>query len=312
MPRVLILNRGADTGGGSIKIKQAFDRYAPPGWSVRAVRGSDNYIGYPADAVWPAGEPLPDDILKLWDEADLIHMVNDERLGRQLPYYADKPKLVHYRGWGHWRNPGGLDSVRARGLIALVSTPNLVMHAPDFLEWMPNVCPVDDIAGIRARAYQDHLRPLLVHAPGAMRESKSTDGFLAAMAPLAGRLDIDVIDGLPLVGCLERKARGDLLYDQIKSGAYGSNALEAWAMGMPVLAGLGLRPKLRKWYHREIGYIPFVEVSLENAAAVVTRLLDDPEEAREWGRIGHQYVRDFHDEPRVVERLISVYQRVLA
>ncbi|NIV39132.1 MAG: hypothetical protein GWN58_59865, partial [Anaerolineae bacterium] len=68
--------------------------------------------------------------------------------------------------------------------------------------------------------------------------------------------------------CLQRKARSHLYIDQFLMG-YGTNALEAWAMGIPVVAGA--HPDLRDRIKAAVGFVPFVETRIEDLRATVER-----------------------------------------
>ena len=254
--RLLLLNRGADTGGGSIKIKRAFAKHAPD-WEVRCARGADNYLAFPSDFTFDSRDGASVEQLRaLFVWADVVHLVNDEKIGRLLPDYAAKPKVVHMRGRGFWTQPGDptIASLRERGIPVLVSTPNLLQYDP-WPEWMPNTCDLEAMARVRRQARRTpKRRPLAVHAP-TMRGTKGTDAWLAGIAPLRDRLDLDLIEGVPWLQCLARKARGDLLLDQLDL-AYVSNAIEAWGMGIPGACGIA-GDFMAAWYASVPGYVPF-------------------------------------------------------
>jgi len=309
MVKLLILNRGADTGGGSIKIKRAFAKYAPD-WQVRCVRGTDNYIGYPADLTLNTNSPRSvERVRELFAQADVVHLVNDERIGRLFDGYHAKPKVVQFRGRGFWTQPGdqSLASLRDRGIPALVSTPNLLKYDP-YPEWMPNLCDIDAMQRVRRQALRSRTRtrPVAIHAP-TMRRTKGTDAFLAGLEPLRDRLDLDLIEGVPWRECLARKAAGDMLLDQLNL-AYGSNAIEAWGMGIPVVCGIG-GEFMADWYARVPGYVPFAATTAETVTDTLLQLLADPSGAIERGTA---FVNDYHAEAVVVQRLLAVYERVLA
>lgn len=301
--RVLIINGGADTGGGGTKIKVAFDKFAP-GWEVRAVRRADNYIRYPSDITWRASDQLPAEVSDLFRQADLVHLTHNEKLSRFFAGYDAKPKVLHFRGRG---NEARIDAAEARGIKVLVSTPNLLRGKA---EWVPNIGDAAALAALRKAEHQSGRLPRLVHAP-TIRRLKGTDVLMEALRPLADRLDVDLIEGLPLAECLRRKAQGDLLFDQFGlGGAYGSNAIEAWGLGMPVVnqeptAGMA------EHYRVLVGYLPFVPATPETVAGVVAGLLDDPAAMAEATERGAQCFADIHEESKVVERLVRVYEEVL-
>ena len=78
-------------------------------------------------------------------------------------------------------------------------------------------------------------RPLVVHAP-SNREKKGTRCVIEACAELP--VELDIVEGVPHDVARERYARADIVVDQLNAGWHGVFALEAMALGKPVVTYL--------------------------------------------------------------------------
>jgi glycosyltransferase involved in cell wall biosynthesis len=151
---------------------------------------------------------------------------------------------------------------------------------------------------------------LIAHAP-TNRSVKSTKELLAAIQRLQDdgfEVELDLIERRSWKECLERKAKADIYFDQIGLG-YGCNALEAWAMGIPVVAG-GADATLDEM-ERRFGFLPFYHATEETIYDALRELIEDPELRERYGRIGYEYVKQWHDAPIVAEQLKAIYSRAM-
>ncbi len=150
--------------------------------------------------------------------------------------------------------------------------------------------------------------PIVLHAPSE-KAIKGTAEILAAVeAVAAGRsLRVRTVSGMAHVEVLRELARADIAVDQLNSETFGVFALEAMALGKPVL--LQFRREVLAPFARDV---PLVEVSAETLAACLTELVDDPARRRELGDAGANYVRRVHAGDRVAEALEHVYRHARA
>ena len=81
----------------------------------------------------------------------------------------------------------------------------------------------------------DSPRPLVVHAP-SNREKKGTRYVIEACEQLP--VELDIVEGVHHEEARERYARADIVVDQLNAGWHGVFALEAMALGKPVVAHL--------------------------------------------------------------------------
>jgi hypothetical protein len=285
---ILNYSHGADIGGQAIRIKQAFDRHSDH--SYRSAVGRINYLRYPRD--------LDKRRCKPWT-FDVLHV--NERF-RQLP---DVPSVVHYHGTKFRRNPEAfLVERRERNAVGLVATLDLWLLAPDETEWLPAPYNLEWLRGFRKEASGPALR--IGHAP-TDRPTKSTEAFLEAVDRLAEThaVELVLIERKPWQKCLEQKGTVDVFFDQVLLG-YGNNAIEAWGMGIPVIAG-GQPDTLAEMRNR-FGQLPFYEATEDTIFKALHDMADGAVRA-EYAKRGLDHVRRFHDETLVVRQLEAAYHQ---
>lgn len=307
MTSVLLLNMGADTGGVLISYVRAFRD--EPGWDVRSLVSSTNYIGYEPDLHWD--DPT---LKQSWNAADVVHLHHDmvaaERLtgGWKRWMLPAKPYVLTFHGTGFREEPNKhLRQMRQFRAVGVCSTLDLVLLAPDELEWAPPAVNVEMLQAMK-RPSTDTVR--IAHAP-TNRQIKSTALLIEAVEHLKAEgfpAELDLIERVPWTECLARKAKADIYFDQVILG-YGCNALEAWGMGIPVIAGAS--DETLDEMERRFGHLPFYHATEETIYDALKELVESPELREQYGRIGYEYVKAYHDEPVVVEQLKRLYRRAL-
>ena len=298
-PTILIVNAGADTGGQSIRIARAFARCAPD-WTVRAITSGRNYIEFPTDVPWSRAA-----VEKLWRKADVVHVASPRTL-KLFRRMGARPSVMHYHGTAYRRDPGPFLAEQARHrAVGLVSTLDLLAIAPDRTAWLPAPYDLDELAAMRRRRRGGPIR--IAHAP-TERQIKSTPAFLAAVEQLRGeghRFDVDLIEGVTWAECLERKAQADIYFDQVILG-YGNNSIEAWGMGIPVIAGGG-PDTLALMRERFGGTLPFYTATEETIVDALRAMLLSEELRAEYAERGADHARTFHADAVIVDQLKGVY-----
>ena len=304
---VLVFTLGADTGGVLGGIARAFR--GVQGWNVRSFCNIDNYIGYPHDL-----DPTREVLLEQWEQADVVHLHHDFRSFEKAYKIArkvlpPKPFVLEYHGTG-FREHSEYHLIEQRYAKALgvTSTLDLYLLSPKELEWLPPAVNVDALAEMRQ--VNDTGRVLIAHAP-TNRAIKSTAALIKAVERMQAEglpVDLDLIERVPWTECLERKAKADIYFDQVILG-YGCNALEAWGMGIPVVAGAA--DETLDEMERRFGYLPFYHATEETIYDALRELVESPKLRAKYGRIGHEYVRRFHSEEVVVEQLKALYRRAM-
>ena len=133
----------------------------------------------------------------------------------------------------------------------------------------------------------------VVHAPNH-RHYKGTRYLEAAIERLQAEglaIELVVVEGMTNDEARKVFARADIVADQFLLGAYALFAIEAMALGKPVLCYLNdrFRP-----YHPEWADCPIVSADPDTLTEELRSLALDPVRRRELGRRGPEYVRRYH------------------
>src|SRR5262249_29211436 len=113
-----------------------------------------------------------------------------------------------------------------------------IVGSYDAIRWVPEahvVPPGLDLGSFTPRPPSDAARPLVVHAP-SNRAKKGTAHVIEACAQLP--VELEIVEGLPHDEARERYACADIVVDQLNAGWHGVFALEAMALGKPVVSHL--------------------------------------------------------------------------
>ena len=165
--------------------------------------------------------------------------------------------------------------------------------------------------GIDLTAYtpvppSDRARPLVVHAP-SHRGKKGTEHVIAACEGLP--VELELVEGLHHDEARRRYEAADIVVDQLNAGWYGLFAIEAMALGKPVVTFLHEEAVRRSAEAFGIE-VPIVSATKETLRDVLARLAADPDERRRLGAAGRAYVERVHDIERIADRLLDLYARL--
>ncbi len=179
----------------------------------------------------------------------------------------------------------------------------------DALRWVPEaemIPPGLDLRPFTPVPPSDRERPLVVHAPSD-RAKKGTELVIAACAQLP--VELDIVEGVPHDEARERYARADIVVDQLFAGWHGVFALEAMALGKPVVTYL--KPDVVEQAERAFGTkVPIVSATKETLVDALLPLVESPALRREVGAASRAYVERVHDIDVIADRLIDLYARL--
>ena len=179
----------------------------------------------------------------------------------------------------------------------------------DALRWVPEaemIPPGLDLRPFTSVPPTDRERPLVVHAPSD-RMKKGTQYVIEACAQLP--VDLDVVEGLPHEEARKRYANADIVVDQLNAGWHGVFALEAMALGKPVV--VHLKPDVVAQAERAYGTkVPLVPAAKETLVDALRPLVESPALRREIGAASRAYVERVHDIDRIADRLLDIYARL--
>jgi glycosyltransferase involved in cell wall biosynthesis len=181
-----------------------------------------------------------------------------------------------------------------------------VVGSYDAVRWVPDahvIPPGIDVQAIEPAPPSNRDRPVVVHAPSS-RTRKGTEHVVAACAELD--VDLEIVEGLDHREAFEHYRRGDVIVDQLNAGWYGVFAIEAMALGKPVVTFLHDEAVRRT--EEAFGLeVPIVNASKETLVAALRPLVASAEERTRVGAASRAYVEEVHDLERMTDRLLALY-----
>jgi hypothetical protein len=302
---------GKDDPGGVVgRYQLAAEKFGT--LSIKSVHRVEHYFDWQDPSILWTRENQAE-IRALVDEADIIHLNNSYMA--VMRFHVRKPMLLHHHGSLFRNNPQHmLDTAKHHRMLQAVSTIDLTRPAPKLLHWLPTAYDIDALAAFaRKREVLKHrIRPdgriRIVSAP-TNRELKSTEQLIVAVKHLQAEglpIDLELIEGRTNLEVLTAKATADIVFDQTMFG-YGCNAVEAWGMGVPVIAGADpwTLDAMRKEWGR--GGLPFYSATDATIIDAIRDLATSKDLRDEFGARGLAHVRKYHDEKPALERLAELY-----
>jgi glycosyltransferase involved in cell wall biosynthesis len=166
--------------------------------------------------------------------------------------------------------------------------------------------PGIDLARIEPAPPSGRERPLVVHAP-SHRGRKGTEHVLAACEGLDA--DLELVERLHHDEAFERYRAADIVVDQLNAGWYGLFAIEAMALGKPVVTFLH-DEAVRRTEEAFGVEVPIVSATKESLRERLRALVASPDERRRIGAASRAYVERVHDLERATDRLLALYARL--
>lgn len=181
-----------------------------------------------------------------------------------------------------------------------------VVGSYDAIRWVPDahvIPPGIDVRAIEPAPPTDRERPVVLHAPSS-RARKGTEHVVAACKELD--VELEVVEGLDHREAFERYRNADVIVDQLNAGWYGVFAIEAMALGKPVVTFLH-DEAVRKTEEAFGVDVPIVNATAETLADALRPLVESAEERRRVGRASRAYAEEVHDLERMTDRLLALY-----
>jgi glycosyltransferase involved in cell wall biosynthesis len=152
----------------------------------------------------------------------------------------------------------------------------------------------------------ERQRPLIVHAPSSRRR-KGSEHVIAAVEGLDA--DLELVEGLHHDEAFERYRAADIVVDQLNAGWYGLFAIEAMALGKPVVTFLH-DEAVRRTEEAFGTRVPIVSATAGTLRETLRPLVADAARRRELGAASRAYAERVHDVERVADRLLDLYRRL--
>jgi hypothetical protein len=182
-----------------------------------------------------------------------------------------------------------------------------IVGSYDALRWVPDahvVSPGLDLSQYIPPEPEERSRPVVVHAPSSRRR-KGTEHLVEACEGLD--VELDIVENLRHDEARRHYERADIVVDQLNAGWYGIFALEAMALGKPVLSYL--RPEAVQETQHALGVeIPIVTITKDTLRDRIAELTGDAERRHRIGAASRAYVERVHDADKGAERLLEIYR----
>jgi glycosyltransferase involved in cell wall biosynthesis len=243
-------------------------------------------------------------LAKLLPQTDVFHFYFGLTLvpkSLQFPVLraTRKRSVMHFLGSDIRGKPPAELAWAARAEARVVGSYDAIRWVPD-AEVIPPGIDLGEYTPVPPSAAQ---RPVVLHAPSSRRR-KGTEHVIAACEQLP--VELEIVEGLHHDEARRRYERADIVVDQLNAGWYGLFAIEAMALGKPVVAFLHDQAVERT----EAAFgteVPIVSATAETLVARLRPLVEDAEERRRIGAAGRAYVEQVHDIDKVADRLLALY-----
>jgi glycosyltransferase involved in cell wall biosynthesis len=279
--------------------------------------GFDIDIGArPTDPLWRQFRRRLSFLRRAIDEYDVFHfnfgqtIMSIRRFGRVVDELAwlrhrGKTILFTYQG-SDIRGGGGVREQAAHR--ALRYADRVFYQNPDLRQWLPGAsflpyAAVDPAAlWPVAPPHQEEL--VVAHAP-TDRVIKGTQHVIEAVDVLRDEgvgIRLDLVEDVTRDVALERLAAADLLVDQLMLGWYGTVAVEAMALGRPVLSYVCEDEPEDNPFGAEL---PIVRTTPATLVDDLRALFADRDRLRELGVAGRAFVEQHHDPVAIARQALA-------
>lgn len=320
----------ADTGGHAIRLSHAINSLYKGEHTSRAFTSGLNYGRIPFDILYKnewKGNHFPDEVIDIWEAADIYHLHNSRYWVRKWPLSRINPKSGVIMQ-SHGRPPLVVNEdvlaerQKVEKFVRVVSTPGLLYrifgydryYAENKADhWFP--IPINISAMKRLRRHKRKKDGIIrvVHAPTV---NKNTKEFLEVMKLIEQKyknVQTIVIRKQTQVNAINLKAVGAIHFNALRHGM-GSNVFECMAMGIPSITGNWdpRYPNLIKELHPD-HVLPYINVTKkEDLFEAIERLIVDESLRRELAIAGMVWVEKYHTFKYTAELAIKTYKEAIA
>ncbi len=241
---------------------------------------------------------------RLLPKTDVFHFyfgltLVPKRIQFPLLWAAHKKSVFHFVGSDIRRKSPEELAYACKADMRIVGSYDAIRWVPDAAVIPPGV----DLSEIEPVPPREDGPVRVVHA-ALSRSRKGTEHIVRACEELG--VELDVVEGLHHAEARRRYARADVIVDQLNSGWYGLFAIEAMALGKPVV-GFLLDEAVARTEEAFGVEVPIVRTTKETLAQDLRPLIESDEERRRRGKASRAYVERVHDADQMADRLLQIY-----
>jgi len=237
------------------------------------------------------------------DAFDVVRSVNRE--GKDSPYY----QIYKDRGPAYFQKRDGVKRFIIGHADAIVlAGPWLVDSVSRYDSIIPYSRDIDQIRSYK-KDYSNKEFTVL-HAP-TNSGIKGSKYLFKAIDELKDRgLKVRLVNPGQIAreDLFDLINRSDVVVDQLLLGWYGGFAVEAMALGKPVICFLKGKYKKLVPFGKEI---PVINANKDNVDEVIEKLIGNKNKLEVLGKRGYKFVKRFHDAKVVAPQYEDIYNKVL-
>jgi hypothetical protein len=236
---------------------------------------------------------------KKYYDFDILHSHDALRLPENV--------LVRWRGKliQHYHDPKTTSSLYPADVPSLVSLPTILKAVPN-ATWLP--IPVDtDVFSPQKRIPHNCVR--VGYCAQSLDPSKQR--FIPSREIDSALNRLSRAEVLPLSDIIQHEqmtdyyGKIDVWVDRVGHGFYGFAAVEAAAMGIPVITQIG------EYEKAFVPDCPFISVDRTDVAAAIVSLAEDTTLREALGERARKYAVDVHDSTKVAGRCLEFYESLM-
>lgn len=264
---------------------------------------------YYGTTLWPKQRDLP--FYRMLGKKVIM-----EYLGNDIQGYkksVEKYKWTNMPAFIENDDPNEYDSrIEKRLAFETKYTDLQFVCAPIYSEFVRNsiVLPLSiDLDNYPFTEHPQNKTITIMHAP-TDRGSKGTEFIIEAVQRLISEgkpVILNLVENVTHVKLIDEYIKSDIFIDQINSGWYGAAAIEAMAIGRPVICSI------RKSYYEFIDYgeqIPIVHADPDTIYDSINNLISNRSKLPELGSRCRQFVEKIHDNKKLTKKLIEYYKNI--
>ena len=209
-----------------------------------------------------------------------------------------------------WENIRMKQKQQKRVARLLKSTTGVIIHDYELLPHIPDDCSLPvyivplrlDLSKFHSKYPDPSVRKVkIVHAP-SKRSTKGTEQILKRLKLVSSEYELILVENKTQEEAFKIYQDADIIIDQISVGTYGVFAIEAMALGKPVITYIN--PEIQKSFPADL---PIISDDFDSLPEIVEKLIANGELRNSLGKQGRRYVERYHDNRKVTHYLKNIY-----
>lgn len=264
---------------------------------------------YYGSSLFPKQWDLP--LYKLFGKKVIMHYLGNDVQGYKKS--VEKFKWTNMPGFIGSMNPELYDkNIEVRMTFESRFADLQLVCAPLYSEFVPNSIVIPLALDLKSYEYTIHPHNdiiIIMHSP-TNRGFKGTDYIIAAINKLireGAAIKFKLVENVTHSQLKEEYKKCDIFIDQIMAGWYGTAAIEAMALGRPVICSI------RESYFEYIDYgnkIPIIHADPDCIYDSIKYLIENKEKLSEIGVASRKFIEEVHDYRKISNALIKLYSKI--